>query len=469
MPDDPVKRETTLVIGAGELGMAVIRALHTQRDADQGRLSVLLRPSADDAPDERGSTLRSMGIGIVRADLATITEEALAAIFSEFATVICCTGFVGGPGTQRKITGAVLKAGVDRYVPWQFGIDYDVVGRGSGQEVFDEQSDVRDMLRAQSRTHWLIISTGMFTSFLFEPSFGVVDLDRGVVHALGSWDFRLTVTTPEDIGRLTATILAHEPRIDDQVVYVAGDTFSYAELANKVETYLGRGIERVLWDTDLLRSEAAEHPDDGMRKYRLAFARDSGVAWDKDRTFNAQYGIPVTDVATWLTSRDEHLFAQAQLRPNDAAVRLARPAVLIADDKAEKALGSLASNYYGFWNNGSAALFEATVSHGYSDQTLPPGRAQGPQGLAAAAADFFAAFPDGRVRVEQQILAGDRIVSHLRVTGHFLGVRNGVQGCGQPIDYRATDIMRVADGMIVENWHVEDHETLLQQLAQDPK
>jgi hypothetical protein len=44
----------------------------------------------------------------------------------------------------------VLQAGVERYVPWQFGVDYDVVGRGSGQEVFDEQSDVRDMLRGLS-------------------------------------------------------------------------------------------------------------------------------------------------------------------------------------------------------------------------------------------------------------------------------------------------------------------------------
>jgi len=39
---------------------------------------------------------------------------------------------------QRKITAAVLHAGVGRYVPWQFGVDYDVVGRGSGQDIWDE-------------------------------------------------------------------------------------------------------------------------------------------------------------------------------------------------------------------------------------------------------------------------------------------------------------------------------------------
>jgi hypothetical protein len=97
---------------------------------------------------------------------------------------------------------------------------------------------LRDMLRAQSRTHWVIVSTGMFRRFLFEPAFGVVDLKNARVHALGSWDHRLTVTTPEDIGRLTIAILKHEPRVDDCVVFVAGDTVTYRVLADKMEKWL---------------------------------------------------------------------------------------------------------------------------------------------------------------------------------------------------------------------------------------
>lgn len=297
------KSHATLVIGAGELGMAVIRALCEQRLADGGSLSVLLRPEAGDPAIKRTEALKGRGLNVVHADLARETEEGLAAIFANFSTVICCTGFVGGPGTQRKITAAILKAGVERYVPWQFGIDYDLVGRGSGQDVFDEQSDVRDMLRAQSDTCWVIVSTGMFTSFLFEPSFGVVDLENGKIHALGSWKNRLTVTTPDDIGRMTAVILAHEPRVNDKVVFVAGDTFSYVQLADMVEHYLGRSVTRILWDMDTLRSEVAKHPDDSMRKYHLAFARDTGVAWDKGRTFNSANGVSLTDVPTWLRQR----------------------------------------------------------------------------------------------------------------------------------------------------------------------
>lgn len=297
MSNTESRPQAILVIGAGELGLAMLRALSERRGPN--RLSVLLRPLRD-AEADGPAQLRAMGVDIVRADLATESEAGLAAIFREFDTVICCSGFVGGPGTQRRITAAVLRAGVGRYVPWQFGVDYDVVGRGSGQEVWDEQLDVREMLRAQSRTRWIIVSTGMFTSFLFEPSFGVVDLEKGRVHALGSWDNRLTLTTPEDIGRMTAAILAQEPPIEDAMVFVAGDTLSYAQIADRVEGFLGRPVERALWSLDRLRAEAAAHPGDGMRKYHLAFARDAGVAWDKEQSFNVMQGLPVTDVPAWL-------------------------------------------------------------------------------------------------------------------------------------------------------------------------
>jgi hypothetical protein len=72
-----------------------------------------------------------------------------------------------------------------------------------------------------------------------------------------------------------------------------------------VEHHLGRSVERILWSMDTFRSEAAAHPGDVMRKHHLAFARDTGVAWDKERTFNFAQGIPVTDLRTWLRQRKD--------------------------------------------------------------------------------------------------------------------------------------------------------------------
>ena len=85
----------------------------------------------------------------------------------------------------------------------------------------------------------------MFTSFLFEPSFGVIDLAQDTVHALGSWDTAVTVTTPEDIGARTTETLFAEPRIVNSVVYTAGEAITYARLADVVDSVLGWKVRRV--------------------------------------------------------------------------------------------------------------------------------------------------------------------------------------------------------------------------------
>lgn len=101
-------------------------------------------------------------------------------------------------------------------------MNYDVVGKGSGQPVWDEQYDVRTLLREQNVTEWVIVSTGIFTSFLFEPAFDVVNLAKKTINALGGWEMQVTVTSPADIGRLTTEIYLHQPRITNEVVFVAG-------------------------------------------------------------------------------------------------------------------------------------------------------------------------------------------------------------------------------------------------------
>lgn len=148
----------------------------------------------------------------MEGDLQQNSVDELSALLRCFDAVINCSGFVGGAGTQIKITWAVLQAGVARYFPWQFGVDYDVVGTGSGQQVWDEQLEVRHLLRAQKATEWVIVSTGIFTSYLFDSGFGVVDAATKTVRALGDWGYAVTLTTPEDIGRLTAAIFSIGPR-----------------------------------------------------------------------------------------------------------------------------------------------------------------------------------------------------------------------------------------------------------------
>jgi hypothetical protein len=295
-----------LVVGAGELGRSVLRALSQRRTIHSGGISVLLRPSTSPDGIRLRSELSADGIAVEETDIGAASIPELAEIMSRFQLVVSCLGFAAGPGTQRKLTEAALAARVPRYLPWQFGVDYDAIGRGSPQDLFDEQLDVRDLLRGQRNTEWIIISTGMFTSFLFEPSFGVVDPDAGAVHALGSWDTEVTVTTAEDIGVLTADIIHAEPRIADRVVHVAGDTLSYRELAGIVERVTGVPVERTEWSVEHLLDDLGNDPADTMKKYRAVFAQGRGVAWPKASSYNAVRAIPTTTAEQW-ASAHRHL------------------------------------------------------------------------------------------------------------------------------------------------------------------
>ena len=294
-----------LVLGAGELGLSMLHNLARLAPTDT-TITVLLRQSTINFPSTPTKQteldkLKALGIRFLPGDVVNSSNSDLSALFRPYHTVISCVGFVAGSSIQLKIAHAVLDAGVARYLPWQFGVDYDVIGRGSAQELFDVQLDVRDLLRGQSKTEWVIVSTGMFTSFLFERFFGVVDLDESVVRALGSWETAVTVTTPEDIGALTAEIVFMEnPRFRNEVVFTAGDTVTYGRVADIVESVLGKEVRREKWSVEFLKRELAKDSENSLKKYRVVFAEGRGVSWDLEKSFNWKDGKEVVDVERWL-------------------------------------------------------------------------------------------------------------------------------------------------------------------------
>ncbi|KZV83723.1 isoflavone reductase [Exidia glandulosa HHB12029] len=292
-----------LVLGAGELGEAVVHHLarHPGRPA-QTTISILLRPSTIESPSPHHvpviQQFRDLAVSLVPGDIASLDVDALAEILAKHDIVISCTGFTAGPGSQIKLAQAALRAGVKRYFPWQFGVDYDTIGRGSAQTLFDEQLDVRDLLRAQSKTRWTIVSTGIFTSFLFNV-FGLLEpqSDGSVaVHALGSLENKVTATTADDIGRMTA-----EAVYDDLegVIFIAGDTISYAQFADIVASVTGRRILQDVWEVSTLRERLRKAPEDNLAKYAVVFAEGKGVAWDESNTLNAKKAIHLETAMEW--------------------------------------------------------------------------------------------------------------------------------------------------------------------------
>jgi predicted ester cyclase len=135
-----------------------------------------------------------------------------------------------------------------------------------------------------------------------------------------------------------------------------------------------------------------------------------------------------------------------------------------ADAKQTATLAAVKA-FYQFWNDGDDAHLKAALSPAFTDRTLPPGRPQGPQGPSFASKHFRAAVPDLRVEVKKMIVAGDYVTVHMEFTGHFTGEFGHAKGSGQSIDFIATDLLRVTDGLVTDNWHIEDNLTLLTQMG----
>lgn len=79
-----------------------------------------------------------------------------------------------------------------------------------------------------------------------------------------------------------------------------------------------------------------------------------------------------------------------------------------------------------------------------------------------------AAFPDFRLTIEDQIAEGDKVVTRVVFSGTHHGAFNGVAPTGRRITYPGTAIDRIADGKVVEMWHISDALSFMRQLSALP-
>jgi predicted ester cyclase len=136
----------------------------------------------------------------------------------------------------------------------------------------------------------------------------------------------------------------------------------------------------------------------------------------------------------------------------------------ISDQKRD-AIVKAARAFYDFWDTGDEALLKQALDDSFVDHTLPPGRPQGPEGPAVASRLFRTAAPDLKVEVTSMIVAGDYVTVHMTFAGHFTGKFGKVEGKGQEMKFIAIDLLKIAQGRITDNWHIEDNLMLLEQMG----
>lgn len=112
-----------------------------------------------------------------------------------------------------------------------------------------------------------------------------------------------------------------------------------------------------------------------------------------------------------------------------------------------------------------AAAFRRYLSPDVLDHTPMRGVAPGADGVSQVFQMLWAALPDMRVKIHQQVAEGDTVVTRKSFVGTQRGELFGVPPTGRSVHLDLIDIVRVADGKIVEHWNIVDTFGLMQQLG----
>ena len=136
---------------------------------------------------------------------------------------------------------------------------------------------------------------------------------------------------------------------------------------------------------------------------------------------------------------------------------------LATEDRSPEAIGSaLLDKYVAAVNAHDTSSFAEIHTESYIQHS---GRS--PNGLAAQIENFrgiFSRMPDVETRVEDRIIAGDKVVARMTFSATHTQPLLGIAPTGRRFTLRTIDIWRVENGKFAEHWDIVDYAGLQKQL-----
>lgn len=121
-------------------------------------------------------------------------------------------------------------------------------------------------------------------------------------------------------------------------------------------------------------------------------------------------------------------------------------------------------------NKGDMRLAKQLIAADYIEHPRLPGVGSGLEGFKQFIGMVSTAFPDIYVAVEDVITEGDKAAVRLTIDGTHKGIFMGdFAPTGKHVTWTGIDIIRVADGKIIERWNERNLLGLMQQLGVVPE
>jgi len=115
---------------------------------------------------------------------------------------------------------------------------------------------------------------------------------------------------------------------------------------------------------------------------------------------------------------------------------------------------------------GKTGLIDELFSPGFVEhEELPPGIPPGREGVKQISSLFRSAFPDLKIKIDDMIADGDKVVIRCTWSGTHKGEFMGIPPTGKSVSFGVIDIVRFAGGKMVEHWGQMDAMRMMQQLG----
>ncbi|WP_254245022.1 aromatic alcohol reductase [Hymenobacter sp. BRD67] len=233
-PDSPVGPATIVLAGAtGDLGQRIAQALL----AHGARVRALVRPG-NTRPEV--AALRAQGVTIVEVDFTSVP-----ALTQACAGAACVVSALSGlrdviVDTQTRLLEAAVAAGVPRFIPSDFAIDFTRLPEGSNRNLDLRREFGRRLDQAPIRATSVL--NGMFMELLTGQAPVVLFKIKRVLY-WGSADQPLDFTTIDNTAAFTAAA-ALDPTTP-RYLRVAGEVASIRDLQRAATEATGQRFRRL--------------------------------------------------------------------------------------------------------------------------------------------------------------------------------------------------------------------------------
>jgi len=126
---------------------------------------------------------------------------------------------------------------------------------------------------------------------------------------------------------------------------------------------------------------------------------------------------------------------------------------------------ALVHRIYECFSQNNLDVLDELIASDFTDHNPNPGQAPGLEGLKQFISSMHSVLSDLQDNVEDMVAEGDKVVARLRISGTHQSEFMGAAPTGNQATFTGIDILRIAEGKVVEHWGNSDELGMMRQLG----